>query len=100
VEWQKCQAALLVTIVRFANSQLGQALKEYTRVIRLAPALLPAGLGLLPSQQAEVAEELRALLQAATTVDEDSPARHPQASPQANLAAKTLPPPPNPLPRP
>jgi hypothetical protein len=95
----KWQAVLLVTIVRFAGSQLGQTLGECARVVHLAPGLLPAGLGLLPSQQARVAEELGALLRAGAAVDEDGPARHPQALPQAHLAAKTLPPP-DPLPRP
>jgi len=71
-------AALLVTIVRFLNGQLGQTLREYARLIHLAPALLPAGLGLLPSQQANVAEELRALLQVGATVDQKALADHPQ----------------------
>jgi hypothetical protein len=71
-------AALLATIVRFASSQLGQALREYARVVHLAPGLLPAGLGLLPSQQAKVAEEFRALLQAGAAVGEDGPAPNPQ----------------------
>lgn len=78
MKWPKWQAALLVIIVRFANSQLGQALRECARVVHLAPGLLPAGLGLLPSQQAKVAEEFRALLHADATVDEDGQARHPQ----------------------
>ena len=88
----KWQAVLLVTLVRFASSQLGQTLGECARVAHLAPGLLPVGLGLLPSQQARVAEELGALLQAGAAVDRDGPARHPQAPPQAHLATKTLPP--------
>jgi len=78
MEWPKCQAAPAATISRFANSRLGQTLREYARLIHLAPALLPAGLGLLPSQQANVAEELRALLQAGATVDQKALADHPQ----------------------
>jgi hypothetical protein len=74
----KVSAALLVTIVRFASSQLGQALRECARVVHLAPGLLPTGLGLLPSQQARVAEELRALLRVGAAVDEDGPAPNPQ----------------------
>jgi hypothetical protein len=74
----KVSAALLVTVLRFVNSQLGQALRGYARVVHLAPGLLPAGLGLLPGQQARVAEELRALLQDGAAVDEDGPARHSQ----------------------
>ena len=70
------QVALLVTIGRLANSQLGQALRQCAQVVHLAPGLLPAGLGLLPSQQAKVAEELGVLLQAHTTVDEEHPAGH------------------------
>lgn len=80
MERQKWQAAVLAAFVRFANTQLGQALREYAQVIHLAPALLPSGLGLLPSQQAKVAEELRALLQAATTVDQKGLVGHPQGS--------------------
>ena len=70
------QAALLAPIGRFANSQLGQALRECAQVIHLAPGLLPTGLGLLPSQQAKVAEELGVLLQAHTTVDKEGLAGH------------------------
>jgi hypothetical protein len=68
----------LVTIVRFLNGPLGQTLRECARLIHLAPALLPAGLGLLPSQQANVAEELRALLQDAAAVDQKALADQPQ----------------------
>jgi len=78
MKWPKWQAALLATIVRFANSQLGQALRECAGVVHLAPGLLPAGLGLPSSQQARVAEELRTLLQAGAAVDEDGSVRHPQ----------------------
>jgi hypothetical protein len=81
-------AALLVTIVRFASSQLSQALKEYARVVHLAPGLLPAGLGLLPSQQAEVAEEFRALLQAGAAVAEDGPAPNPQGLTEREVESK------------
>ncbi|GAG22689.1 unnamed protein product, partial [marine sediment metagenome] len=55
MKWPKWQAALLAIIVRFANSQLGQGLRECAGVVHLAPGLLPAGLGLPPSQQARVA---------------------------------------------
>jgi hypothetical protein len=61
---------------RFANSRLGQVLREYAQVIHLAPALLPAGLGLLPADQAKIAEEFRVLLQGGTTVDEQGLAGH------------------------
>lgn len=66
----KVPGSPLVTIARFASSQLGQTLREYTRLIQLAAALLPTGLGLSPSQQANAAEELRALLQDAASVDQ------------------------------
>jgi hypothetical protein len=88
MRWPKWQAALLATIVRFASSQLGQALGECVRLVHLAPGLLPAGLGLLPSQQARVAEELRALLQAAAAVDEDGPPSHPQGFTGRQLDSK------------
>jgi hypothetical protein len=74
VKQPRWQAALLVTTGRLANSQLGQALRQCAQVIHLAPGLLPVGLGLLPSQQEKVAEELEALLQAHTIVDEEAPA--------------------------
>jgi len=76
VKQPRWRAALLVTTGRLANSQLGQALKQCAQVIHLAPGLLPAGLGLLPSQQEKVAEELGALLQPHTTVDEKGLASH------------------------
>lgn len=89
MKWPKWQAALLVIIVRFANSQLGQALRECARVVHLAPGLLPMGLGLLPSQQARVVEEFRALLQADATVDEDGQARHPQGFTEREVESDT-----------
>ncbi|UCH86860.1 MAG: hypothetical protein JSU97_00080 [Dehalococcoidia bacterium] len=89
MKWPNWQAALLVTIVRFANSRLGQALGECARVVHLAPGLLPAGLGLLPSQQEGVAEEFRALLQAGASVDEDGPARDPQGFTGREVESKT-----------
>ncbi|MCJ7745206.1 MAG: hypothetical protein MUP40_02825 [Actinobacteria bacterium] len=70
----KWHAALLATTGRLANSQLGQALRQCAQVIHLAPGLLPAGLGLLPSQQEKVAEELEALFQPHAAVDEEGPA--------------------------
>jgi len=78
MEWPKCQAALLATILRLANSRLGRAVRDCARVIHLAPALLPAGLGLLPGQQANAAEEFRALLQGGSTVDQKAQASQPQ----------------------
>ena len=89
MEWQKWQAALLATTARFAGSQLGQALGECARVVHLAPGLLPAGLGLLPSQQAGVAEEFRALLQAGAAVDEDGPTCHPPGFTEREVESKT-----------
>lgn len=54
---RKCQAALLATIVRFANNQSGQALREYGLIIAViavtaVTALTAVGAGLadfLPS---------------------------------------------------
>lgn len=60
-----------MTILRFANERWGEILREYARVIPLAPGLLPLGLGLVLSQQAEVAEELRGLFEAGSTVDKE-----------------------------
>lgn len=73
----KWQAALLSTFFRLANSQLGRALRDCALIVHLAPGLLPAGLGLLPSQQAKVAEELGVLLKAGPAVDEDGLAGQP-----------------------